>query len=129
MSRTAVSEGGCLPCPRRNPAYATLGRHMIVTGGWDDTTQETLSDVWALDIEHSNWAKFRSLQGPKLEAHKAVISGFDMFTFGGRVGPGLYSGPHMDIECLSLSESADRPHALPFTTKTFFSPLWRPHSR
>lgn len=105
MSRTAVSESGCLPCPRRNPAYATLGRHMIITGGWDDTTQETLSDVWALDIEHSNWAKFRSLQGPKLEAHKAVISGFDMFTFGGHVGPGLYSGPHMDIECLSLGVS------------------------
>jgi hypothetical protein len=97
------------PCARRNPAYATLGRHMLVACGWDDQRGRTLDDTWALDVARARWRPLDRHRGgglagpgPRLEAHKAVVSGFDMYTFGGHSAPGAYPHAEMTVNCLSL---------------------------
>ena len=104
------------PCARRNPSHAVLGRHLIVSGGWDDRNNRTLTDSWALDVTRATWRRFETglirpgfsgrrdavVRGPNLEAHKAVISGFDMYTFGGHCAPGMYPSRDMSVNCLSI---------------------------
>jgi len=81
------------PGPRRNPVCATVGQHMIISGGWDDATFGHLDDTWAWNITKREWKRIRCNAGPQLEGHKAVVSGFDMFCFGGHSGPlGMGSG-------------------------------------
>jgi len=93
---------GLEPKARRNPTYATVGRHLIISGGWDDDTSRALSDTWALDISKSVWRKFDTVGAPALEGHKAVVSGFDLHTFGGHNGPGRYPARTLAVHALSL---------------------------
>jgi len=98
---------GMGPVARRNPAYATLGRHLIITGGFDDQAQISRSDSWALDMSRGVWRELHCPGAPALEGHKAVVSGFDMLTFGGHSGPGQYPSRSMSVYALSFRADGD----------------------
>ncbi|CAE8693115.1 unnamed protein product [Polarella glacialis] len=94
------------PSPRRNPVYCTVGRHLVVSGGWDDVRGVANSDTWALDVDRARWKQLSVCSGlaPTLEGHKAVVSGMDVFTFGGKPGPGSYPARSMSVHALSLGD-------------------------
>eukprot|EP00928_Gymnodinium_smaydae_P044730 TRINITY_DN29853_c0_g1_i1.p1 TRINITY_DN29853_c0_g1~~TRINITY_DN29853_c0_g1_i1.p1 ORF type:complete len:508 (-),score=84.58 TRINITY_DN29853_c0_g1_i1:257-1780(-) len=107
---TKIQDG---PKSRRNPTYVTLGRHLLVSGGWDDSSSRSLNDTWALDVSRGVWKPLLQVAGdaPAMEGHKAVVSGMDVFTFGGHNQPGHYSSRTMAVNCLSLGlrhDSLDR---------------------
>lgn len=101
--------GELSPGPRRNAACATIGNRIIVQGGWDDYTMQARRDAWAFDTVRGTWTELFGDEGgpadnggPGLEAHKAVVSGFDMYTFGGHSGPGEYPSPTMSVNAISF---------------------------
>ena len=50
-----------------------------------------LRDTWVFDVARGAWRELAAAgAAPALEAHKAVVSGFDVHTFGGHSGPGAY---------------------------------------
>jgi len=102
VSSTLAGFGHGRPAPRRNPVSATLGHHLIVSGGWSDDTSISLNDTWALDVRRGIWNELPCGEAPRLEGHKGVLSGLDLFTFGGQVAPGHYSEQSMVIHRLSL---------------------------
>lgn len=87
---------------RRNPTYGRIGHHMIISGGFDDSSSQSLEDTWAFDAVGGTWKELLCPPAPALEGHKSVISGFDMFSFGGHTGPGQYSSRSMSLNTLSL---------------------------
>lgn len=96
------------PISRRNPTYARVGRHMIISGGFDDTSSRALKDTWAFDASRCSWNALSCYPtAPALEGHKAVMSGFDLFSFGGHSGPGSYPARTMSVHTLSLGLSAE----------------------
>merc|ERR1712232_1153042 len=84
-----VIQGG--PKSRRNPTYARLGRHMIISGGFDDATSQSLEDTWSFDASRRVWMQLSCPAAPALEGHKSIVSGFDVFSFGGHTAPGVFS--------------------------------------
>jgi len=90
------------PVARRNPVHASLGNHFIISSGWDDTRNVCLADTWTLDVQRGLWTELSCEGTPRLEGHKAVMSGFDMFTFGGHNAPGRYPSEAIDIHVLSI---------------------------
>lgn len=90
------------PSPRRNPVCVTFGRHMIVSGGLDDSSAQPLRDTWALDVSRSEWRMVAPAGAPGLEGHKAVVSGFDVFAFGGHIRPGYFPSGQMALSVLPL---------------------------
>eukprot|EP00931_Biecheleriopsis_adriatica_P090302 TRINITY_DN64308_c0_g1_i1.p1 TRINITY_DN64308_c0_g1~~TRINITY_DN64308_c0_g1_i1.p1 ORF type:complete len:470 (-),score=75.89 TRINITY_DN64308_c0_g1_i1:11-1420(-) len=87
------------PCARRQVAVGTFGSRLIVTGGHGEEG-DTLSDTWSLNMRTGHWTEM-STKGPKLSAHKAVISGLDIFTFGGH-SRGGDPGRDMSVNLLQL---------------------------
>uniref|UniRef100_A0A0G4HZA4 Uncharacterized protein n=1 Tax=Chromera velia CCMP2878 TaxID=1169474 RepID=A0A0G4HZA4_9ALVE len=104
---------GPVPAPRRNAMYATVGRHLLISGGWDDVERRCFTDTWALDIRSQQWTCLSSASGgnctpaPDLEAHKGVASGYDVFSFGGHRSVGEYSSKRMVVHVLSLGVGED----------------------
>jgi hypothetical protein len=98
-------QGG--PISRRNPIYARVGNHLIISAGFDDTSSRTLEDTWAFDASRNLWKELPNCSTPALEGHKAVVSGFDMFSFGGHTGPGVYSSRSMSVHTLSIGLKLD----------------------
>lgn len=107
-----LPEGTARPSPRRNPAYCTFGKYLIVSGGFDDQSSSPISETWALDVPGECWHKLLgSLEHPSaaLEGHKAIVSGFDIFTFGGHSTPGRYPSRAMSVHALSLGDGGGNP--------------------
>jgi len=104
--RKPVQSDTLLPSPRRNPVYCTVGRHLVVSGGWDDARGVANSDTWALDVDRARWKQLSVCSGvaPALEAHKGIVSGMDVFTFGGHSGPGNYPERSISVHALSLGD-------------------------
>jgi len=98
----ALQRATTAPSARRNPLHATVGRHIIISGGWDDTQARCLNDTWALDVGSRAWTQLRCNAAPRLEGHKAVVSGFEIFGFGGHNGPSQYPSHLMSMQKLSL---------------------------
>lgn len=93
------------PRPRRNAAFATLGSHMIITGGFSDEVQATLEDTWILNLHSYRWQRLPVSGAPDLEGHRAVVSGLDFITFGGR-NPSMRPRQFMPIRRLRLGSHA-----------------------
>eukprot|EP00933_Yihiella_yeosuensis_P036125 TRINITY_DN29844_c0_g1_i1.p1 TRINITY_DN29844_c0_g1~~TRINITY_DN29844_c0_g1_i1.p1 ORF type:complete len:515 (-),score=83.81 TRINITY_DN29844_c0_g1_i1:612-2156(-) len=96
---SAIEGGG--PMSRRNPTYARLGQHLIISGGCDEGSSRTLDDTWAFNAARSNWKKLPCQAAPAVEGHKSIVSGFDLFTFGGHSAPG-YPSHSMSVHTLSF---------------------------
>jgi len=90
------------PCVRRQVAAGTFGHRLIVSGGHSENS-DTLSDIWSLNLRTGRWTELSS-QGPRLAAHKAVISGLDFFTFGGHSSTGVYSSKGMSMSIVQLGQ-------------------------
>lgn len=93
------------PCARRNAAAAALGRQLVVSGGYSDERGSALADTWTLDMRTGTWSLLAANGAPKLEGHKAVMSGLDMFTFGGHLSPGTYPRRTMSVHMLSMGQA------------------------
>eukprot|EP00746_Dinoflagellata_sp_MGD_P044599 gnl/MRDRNA2_/MRDRNA2_208868_c0_seq1.p1 gnl/MRDRNA2_/MRDRNA2_208868_c0~~gnl/MRDRNA2_/MRDRNA2_208868_c0_seq1.p1 ORF type:complete len:483 (-),score=98.54 gnl/MRDRNA2_/MRDRNA2_208868_c0_seq1:9-1400(-) len=90
------------PRPRRNAAFGNLGSHLIMTGGYSDELHATLEDTWILNLHSYRWNRLLVSGAPNLEGHRAVISGLDFFTFGGRDTTAVRAGRSMSISRLRL---------------------------
>lgn len=122
-----TSLDGAGPLPRRQLAFATLGDQLVISGGWSDRTRGSLIDSWAFDMVRDEWAILRTTPGSLssdlysstavggarqawgedsdllcLSAHKAIVTGCDLLTFGGHKAPGEYVGASMDVRALRL---------------------------
>lgn len=93
------------PCARRNAAAAALGRQLVVSGGYSDERGSALADTWTLDMRTGTWSLLAAKGAPELEGHKAVMSGLDMFTFGGHLSPGSYPRRTMSVHMLSMGQT------------------------
>ncbi|CAK0890576.1 unnamed protein product [Prorocentrum cordatum] len=92
---------GPAPRARRNPAHAIFGRSLLVSGGFDDTTHRCLTDTWCYDVPAGVWHQLPD-GAPALEGHKALVSGFDVFTLGGHSAPGRFPSRAVSVHALSL---------------------------
>jgi hypothetical protein len=75
---------------------------MIISGGFDDTSSQSLNDTWAFHGSRGEWKQMSCGAAPALEGHKSIVSGFDVFSFGGHTGPGAYESRTMSLHALSL---------------------------
>ena len=81
----------------------------MISGGWELRNNESLTDTWTFDFSRNTWSELpfdaasaaRQSQFP-IEAHKGLMTGCDMVTFGGHEGPGEYHGPNIDVHMLRL---------------------------
>lgn len=99
---TSWRTSGRGPAARRNPACSSFGKHLLVSGGFDENLGGPLADTWLLDVPKQTWHELPVLGTPLLEGHKAVVSGFDVFVFGGHHGPGAYPAQEMSVHALSI---------------------------
>ncbi|CAJ1417127.1 unnamed protein product [Effrenium voratum] len=96
---------GEMPVSRRNPAGASLGRRLVVSGGYSDEDFASLDDTWSLDMQSGVWQELPAA-GPRLEGHKAVCSGLDIFTFGGHKLVGRFEGPQVSVHRLAIGKGS-----------------------
>jgi len=84
---------------------------MLISGGWNEDSEHSLKDAWCFDMVRSKWSMLGTcndarLVGPALTGHRAVMSGFDLFTFGGQSEPTQFADVRMDVYALSLGQPA-----------------------
>eukprot|EP00929_Paragymnodinium_shiwhaense_P031157 TRINITY_DN17525_c0_g1_i1.p1 TRINITY_DN17525_c0_g1~~TRINITY_DN17525_c0_g1_i1.p1 ORF type:complete len:556 (+),score=95.08 TRINITY_DN17525_c0_g1_i1:103-1770(+) len=95
------------PLARRNAASAVIGNNFIISGGWNDSQGLPLRDTWCFDMRASQWSTLdktpASIAPPKM-SHKAVMSGFDFFCFGGTVQQ-RFEDVSMEVYALSLGQA------------------------
>merc|ERR1712137_555047 len=92
------------PCARRNPAAAVIGNNLFISGGHSDESGGTLGDTWSLNMVTGKWNLLAATGAPELEGHKAVVSGLDIFTFGGHLSVGAFPHPGISVNTLSLGQ-------------------------
>jgi len=99
-----LRRSGVGPSPRRNPLCCSVGKYMIISGGFDYRLGKPLSDTWALDVPGASWKRLSGCDEstPALEGHKAVVSGMDVFAFGGLSGPETPRSRSMAVHALNL---------------------------
>eukprot|EP00931_Biecheleriopsis_adriatica_P055019 TRINITY_DN32451_c0_g1_i2.p1 TRINITY_DN32451_c0_g1~~TRINITY_DN32451_c0_g1_i2.p1 ORF type:complete len:513 (-),score=96.42 TRINITY_DN32451_c0_g1_i2:9-1502(-) len=96
------------PTARRNAATAALGHRLIIAGGHSDASGGTVGDTWLLNMRSGSWSQLPAAS-PELEGHKAVLSGLDMFTFGGHSSPGTYPRRGISAHMLTLGQGESLP--------------------
>ena len=95
------------PCARRNPCGTTVGRYFIVSGGYSEEAFTALDDTWAYDMRRGTWKLLGYKGAPRVEGHKAISSGLDVFTFGGHRLLGKFEGPNVSVYKLALGQGPD----------------------
>lgn len=92
------------PTPRRNSLCCSVGKYMIISGGFDCKLGKPLGDTWALDVPGACWKKLPGCDesSPALEGHKPVVSGMDVFAFGGLSGPETPRSRSLPVHALNL---------------------------
>ncbi|OLP88562.1 Sister chromatid cohesion protein PDS5-like A [Symbiodinium microadriaticum] len=93
------------PLARRNAAAASLGHRIIVSGGYNDEEFTSLEDTWSFNMRSGMWAQMAEQGAPRMEGHKAILSGLDMFTFGGHALLGRFPRPTVSVHRLSLGKA------------------------
>ena len=93
------------PLARRNAAAASLGHRIIVSGGYNDEEFTSLEDTWSFNMRSGKWAQMAEQGAPRMEGHKAILSGLDMFTFGGHALLGRFPRPTVSVHRLSLGKA------------------------
>lgn len=69
-----------------------------------DEAGGTLGDTWSWNMVTGKWNLLAATGAPELEGHKAVVSGLDMFTFGGHRRVGAFPHPGISVHTLSLGQ-------------------------
>ncbi|CAE7660672.1 Pds5a, partial [Symbiodinium pilosum] len=93
------------PLARRNAAAASLGHRIIVSGGYNDEEFRSLEDTWSFNMRTGRWAQIAQQGAPRMEGHKAVASGLDIFTFGGHALLGRFPRPTVSVHRLALGKA------------------------
>lgn len=85
---------------------------MIISGGFDNNLSTTVKDTWAFNVPRREWTRLPDAP-MELEGHRALVSGLDIFAFGGHSAPGAYPAKHVVVSALSLGASAAAPAETP----------------
>ena len=93
------------PPARRNAAAASLGHRIIVSGGYNDEEFTSLEDTWSLNMRSGVWTRISEQGAPRMEGHKAILTGLDLYTFGGHSLLGQFPRPTISVHRLALGKA------------------------
>ena len=104
-SEPDAEEAAPAPLARRNAAAASVGHRIIISGGYNDEDFTSLQDTWSFNMRSGIWTQIAEQGAPRMEGHKAVVSGLDMFTFGGHALLGQFPRSTVSVHRLSLGKA------------------------